>query len=168
MEDQNDDQLPKYNVSNTGPVQGQVIGDHNQITQNFGEDSRIAALKERNEELEKKIIPSHTKALKQARDDARIRRNLKQTNQTVKIDPQIIFIAVGGLVVAGIAASITPILGLVALVVTAGFAANQYSTNQPQSNTENITSEIDRLEKEIANAEAEISSNKEEIAHLRQ
>ena len=29
--------MGKYNVQNTGPVQGQVIGEHNQVTQNFGE-----------------------------------------------------------------------------------------------------------------------------------
>lgn len=168
MADQNEDQQSTFTISNTGPVQGQVIGDKNQIIQNFGENSRIAALKERNEDLEKKIIPAHKTALKQAREDARIQRNLKQTNQTINVDPQIIFIAVGGLVVAGIAASITPILGLVVLVITAGFAASQHSASQPQSNVQNISSEIAKLEKEIANAEAEITNNKEEITHLRQ
>jgi hypothetical protein len=29
--------MGKYNVQNTGPVQGQVIGEHSQVTQYFGE-----------------------------------------------------------------------------------------------------------------------------------
>jgi hypothetical protein len=29
--------MGKYNIQNTGTVQGQVIGEHNQVTQHFGE-----------------------------------------------------------------------------------------------------------------------------------